>query len=41
MELTDYHARYLAAELMRRCASDDVDRLAPVLADSQVDLNPH
>jgi len=41
MELTDFHARYLAHELSRRCASDDVEKLAPVLADAQVDLNPH
>lgn len=41
MELTDYHAKYLACELMRRCASDSVEKLASVLADAQVDLNPH
>jgi len=41
MEVTDYHAKYLAHELTRRCASDSVEKLAPVLADAQVDLNPH
>lgn len=41
MEITDYHAKYFAHELTRRCASDEVDKLAPVLADAQVDLNPH
>jgi len=41
MDVTDYHARYLAHELTRRCASDSVEKLAPVLADAQVDLNPH
>jgi hypothetical protein len=41
MELTDYHAKYLAHELTRRCASDSVEKLASVLADAQVDLNPH
>src|SRR5713101_5352937 len=41
MELTDYHAKYWAYELTKRCASDDVEKLAPVLADAQVDLNPH
>ncbi|MGH9382060.1 MAG: SNF2-related protein [Thermoanaerobaculia bacterium] len=41
MDLTDYHARYLAHELTRRCASGSVEKLAPVLADAQVDLNPH
>lgn len=41
MLLTDYHARYLAHELTKRCASDSVEKLAAVLADAQVDLNPH
>ena len=41
MTLTDFHAKYLAHELTRRCASDSVEKLAPVLADAQVDLNPH
>jgi len=41
MEITDYHAKLFAYELTRRCASDEVDKLAPVLADAQVDLNPH
>jgi superfamily II DNA or RNA helicase len=41
MPLTDYHAKYLAHELTRRFASDRVEKLGPVLADAQVDLNPH
>jgi superfamily II DNA or RNA helicase len=41
MSFTDFHAKYLAHELTRRCASDDVEKLAPVLADARVDLNPH
>jgi superfamily II DNA or RNA helicase len=41
MGVTDFHAKYLAYELTRRCASDSVEKLAPVLADAQVDLNPH
>src|SRR5437868_2928380 len=43
MALTDFHAKYLAHELTRRCASDSVEKLASVLADAQaqVDLNPH
>jgi hypothetical protein len=41
MDVTDYHAKYLAHELTRRCASDSVEKLAPVLAGAQVDLNPH
>ena len=41
MELTNYHAKYFAHDLTRRCASDSVEKLAAVLADAQVDLNPH
>ena len=41
MLLTSYHAKYLAHELTKRCASDSVEKLAAVLADAQVDLNPH
>lgn len=41
MPLTDYHAKYFAYELTRRCPSDSVDRIASTLMDSQVDLNPH
>ena len=41
MNLTDFHAKYFAHELTRRCASDSVEKLAAVLADAQVDLNPH
>jgi len=41
MRLTDYHAKYFAHELTRRCASDSVEKLAAALADAQVDLNPH
>jgi len=41
MSLTPYHARYLAYELTKRCPSDSVEKLATVLADAQVDLNPH
>src|SRR5450432_3907602 len=39
--LTDYHAKYFAHELTRRCASDSVEKLTAVLSDAQVDLNPH
>ena len=38
---TDYHAKYLAYELTKRCASDSMEKLASVLADAQVDLNPY
>jgi superfamily II DNA or RNA helicase len=41
VQLTDYHAKYFAHELTKRCASDSVEKLASVLADAQVDLNPH
>ena len=41
MRITDFHANYFAHELTKRCASDSVEKLAAVLADAQVDLNPH
>ncbi len=41
MQITAYHARYFAYELTKRCSSDSVEKLASVLADAQVDLNPH
>src|ERR1700742_967172 len=41
MQQTDYHAKYFAHELTKRSASDSVEKLAGVLADAQVDLNPH
>jgi len=41
VQLTDFHAKYFANELTKRCASDSVEKLASVLADAQVDLNPH
>ena len=41
MNLTDYHAKYFAYELTKRSPSDSVETFAGVLADAQVDLNPH
>src|SRR5277367_5405439 len=41
MDLTPFHSRYYAHELTKRCPSDSVEKLASVLADAQVDLNPH
>ena len=41
MQVTEFHAKYLAHELSRRFASDNVEKLASVLSDAQVDLNPH
>lgn len=38
---TPYHAKYFAAELLRRSASDDSDKLSMSLFDATVDLNPH
>ena len=38
---TDYHAKYFAYELTRRCSSDNVEKLAAAVAGAQVDLNPH
>jgi adenine-specific DNA-methyltransferase len=39
--LTDYHAKYFAHELTKRCASDDAEKLMGAVAGAQVDLNPH
>lgn len=41
MQLTDYHAKYIAHELTRRLPSDSPERLAVAVAGAQVDLNPH
>lgn len=41
MSITDFHAKFFAHDLLRRHASDSVEKLAAVLADAQVDLNPH
>jgi ERCC4-related helicase len=41
MNLTNYHAKYFAYELTKRCPSDSVDKLASAVAGAQVDLNPH
>ncbi len=41
MDLTPYHAKYLAHELTRRWASNSVEKLTSVLSDAQVALNPH
>src|ERR1700681_2034241 len=39
--ITDVHAKYLAHLLLLKHSSDSVEKLAAVLADAQVDLNPH
>ena len=41
MHLTDYHAKYFAHELTKRCPSDSLEKLAGALVDAEVDLNPH
>ncbi|HFD87123.1 MAG TPA: DEAD/DEAH box helicase, partial [Gammaproteobacteria bacterium] len=39
--ITDYHAKYYAHELSKRCSSDSMEKFAGTLMDAQVDLNPH
>ncbi len=41
MYITDYHAKYYAYELTKRCPPDSVEKLAGAVASAQVDLNPH
>ncbi len=41
VNLTDYHAKYFARELTKRCSSDSLEKLAGAVAGAQVDLNPH
>ena len=41
MNTTDYHAKYFAYELTKRCSSDSAEKLAGAVAGAQVDLNPH
>lgn len=39
--ITDYHAKYYAHELTKRCASNSLEKLSSTLSNAQVDLNPH
>ena len=41
MAFTQYHAKYFAYELTKRCSSDSIEKLAGAFVDAQVDLNPH
>lgn len=41
MQLTPYHAKYLAYDLLKRRSSNDIGKLTASLQDAQVDLNPH
>jgi adenine-specific DNA-methyltransferase len=36
MHLTDYHSKYFAYELTKRCPSDSVEKLASAVAGAQV-----
>ena len=38
--ITDFHAKYFAYEISKRCSSGSVEKLTAVLADAQVDLVP-
>ncbi len=41
MNISDYHAKYFAYELTKRCASDSLEKRSSTLSNAQVDLNPH
>jgi ERCC4-related helicase len=41
MPITDYHAKYYAFELTKRCSSDSFEKLSASLSEARVDLNPH
>ena len=41
LKITDYHAKYFAYELTKRCSSDSLEKLSSTLSNAQVDLNPH
>jgi len=41
VNITNYHAKYFAYELTKRCASDSLEKLSATLSNAQVDLNPH
>lgn len=39
-KITDYHAKYYAYELTKRCPSDSLEKLSSTLSNAQVNLNP-
>lgn len=39
--ITDYQAKYIAYDLIRRRSSDSAERMAVAVAGAQVDMNPH
>ena len=41
VSITNYHAKYFAHELTRRCPPNSLEKLAGAVASAQVDLNPH
>ncbi|MGE5583509.1 MAG: DEAD/DEAH box helicase, partial [Bacillota bacterium] len=41
MKITNYHAKYFAYELTKRCSSDSLEKLTASLLDAQIDPNPH
>jgi ERCC4-related helicase len=41
MNITDYHTKYFAYELTKRCSSNSLEKLSSTLSNAQVDLNPH
>jgi hypothetical protein len=41
MHLTDYYAKHLAYELIKHCASDNLEKLGGAMVYAQVAVNPH
>lgn len=39
--MTQYHTKYFAHELTKRCSSDRIEKLSQSLCNATVDLNPH
>jgi adenine-specific DNA-methyltransferase len=39
MHLTDYHAKYFAYELTKRCPSDSTEKLTGTLVDDQDEID--
>lgn len=40
-KINQYHAKYFAYELTKRCSSNSLEKLSSTLSNAQVDLNPH
>ena len=41
MNITDYHAKYFAHDLLRSSTEDGIEKISRSLFDAAVDLNPH